>query len=325
MYKRVGYANSIENRRNKKMSEQKGKFGKKHKVLLAVLATVAVGGSMGLITYNNQVQAERVEQQKKEEADKKAYIQLKSDVKQAVQSSYDTRNDKQIELAESLIEKLKEADQKYPKERMTKLHSLLNQVKTTEESITKAEKTKKEEDIKTAEKNIEAEKDSYLANDKKAHSERLNKLKKELADKKVKEKEEADKKAKDEQEKAKQNATETEEAKTPEVTPESTPVEPTVSEGYVDIPQEAPSIGEENYNQAPVETAQAPVTPVAPPVEQVQPAQPTPQPPAQGNNNGGGRPDVPLGGMTQEQLDEAAREDAGYDGTKDPNSPWFQP
>lgn len=243
----------------------------KKKLLVVGAALVIVGGGAGLVVHNQKVQAEKIElAEKKEKAD---YKKLSLQVDDSVKKAYDTRSAKDIELAENIIKKLKEQDQKGPQEKITKLHSFLGLIKKTDQLIATAEKTKKDADIKTAQKSIDSEKDEYLKKDKEAHQKRLDKLKKSIEEQKKKAAED----------KAKQDAdlkreTPTTESKAAEVTPEKTNKEAT----------NATPAAEAVNQEAGAESAQVPA--VEQPVEQPQaPADNgvgyTPVPPA---GNGGG-------------------------------------
>ncbi|HBI2075885.1 TPA: hypothetical protein I0H43_RS03195 [Enterococcus faecalis] len=176
---------------------------KKNSLLAIVLVIVLVSGITGIVSYSQRVEAERIELQKKQE--QKDYQKLVIDAKDLVKKAYDTRNEKDINLAETIIKQLKEQDQKEAKAKMDKLHSFINQLKETSELLSKSEKTKNEANIQAAQKSIDAEKDAYLSKDKKAHQIRLDKLKKAIADQKAK----AEKEKKAKEEKAKVEAAQT--------------------------------------------------------------------------------------------------------------------
>ncbi|MCQ4859168.1 hypothetical protein NE691_11580 [Enterococcus faecalis] len=207
--------------------EKKSKMSGKKKLLVVGAALVVIGGGAGLVVHNQKVQAEKIElAEKKEKAD---YKKLSLQVDDSVKKAYDTRNAKDIEMAETIIKKLKEQDQKDPKAKMTKLHSFLDLIKKTDQLLATAEKSKKDSDIKAAQKSIDSEKDAYLAKDKKAQQTRLDKLKKSIEEQKKKEAENKKKAAED---KAKQEAdlkreASTTDSKTAAVTPEKTNKEAT--------------------------------------------------------------------------------------------------
>ncbi|WP_242690914.1 hypothetical protein [Enterococcus faecalis] len=287
------------------------KLSKKQIIGVSVVAIIALAGVTGLSFHNKQVQAEKIELAEKKE--KEAYKKLTLQVDDSVKKAYDTRNTKDIEMAEIIIKKLKEQDQKDPKSKMTKLHSFLDLIKKTDGSLAKAEKTKADTDIQSAQKSIDEEKDPYLSKDKKAHQIRLDKLKKSIADQKAKEKAEKEKEEKTSAEVAQvEGATVTEpETQTqaqavvqqPEIASQSD-VQPAEAPEVVATP-ETPVVSQENeasYQapatpQAPVQTAPAPQTPTYQP--------PVAQAPASRPNNVPGRPS-----QTQEELNQGAKEDA---------------
>lgn len=262
---------------------------KKRSILVIVLVVALISGITGIVAYNQRVEAEKVEIQKKQE--QKNYQKLVIDVNDSIKKAYDTRNAKDIEMAEAIIKKLKEQDQKSPKQKMATLHTLLTLIKKTDELLVKAEKTKKASDIQAAQKSIDAEKDAYLSKDKKAHQARLDKLKKSIADEKVK------KEAKEKAEKERQNKQQVEQTEhvsqtgnvekqvreeessvgvTPEETPttsnvvETTGGTPVVEQATPEVTEPAPT-NNEAFATEPVTTSnvtpEVPNTP-APPVQQ---------------------------------------------------------
>lgn len=288
------------------------KLSKKQIIGVSVVAIIVLAGGTGLSFHNKQVQAEKIELAEKKE--KEAYKKLTLQVDDSVKKAYDTRNTKDIEMAEIIIKKLKEQDQKDPKSKMTKLHSFLDLIKKTDGSLAKAEKTKADTDIQSAQKSIDEEKDPYLSKDKKAHQIRLDKLKKLIADQKAKEKAEKEKEEKTSAEVAQvEGATVTEPetqaqavVQQPEIASQSD-VQPAEAPEVVATP-ETPVVSQENeasYQapatpQAPVQTAPAPQTPTYQP--------PVAQAPASRPNNVPGRPS-----QTQEELNQGAKEDATSD------------
>ncbi|WPH48355.1 hypothetical protein SHT67_14345 (plasmid) [Enterococcus faecalis] len=307
------------------MSEKKWYQVRKNQIIgVSVVAALAIGGgSVYAVNTQKKAQAEKIELAQKQE--KEAYKKLTDQVNDSIQKAYDTRDTKDIESAETLIKQLKEPDQKTPKEKMTKLHSFLDLIKKTDQLLVTAEKTKKDSDIQAAQNSINNEKDDYLKKDKTAHQQRLDKLKKSIADEKAK----ADAKKKAEQEKAQAEA----EAKKQEAAAAAQAQANTqTAEATQQVPdQQAQAPETAQGNVATYEAPQAPAAEVpqyqapAPqqPVEQVpaqpQPQQPAPAPQPQQPSTGGGR-----GVMTQEELNQAAEEASQMDPTKDPNSPWYK-
>lgn len=284
------------------MSEKQGFKLKKNQIIGASVAALLLigGGSVYAVNSQKKAQAEKIELAEKKE--KEDYKKLSLQVDDLVKKAYDTRNAKDIEMAETIIKKLKEQDQKDPKAKMTKLHSFLDLIKKTDQLLATAEKSKKDSDIKAAQNSINEEKDEYLKKDKEAHQKRLDKLKqviKEQKDKESKEKSEKEKAQKTEEQKQqatdgnnKENATNpAQENKAQNEAANGTPANNTT--GQAEQPQ-APAV------EQPVEQPQAPVdngggyTP-APPAGNgggaVTPEQPNPTPPPVdngGGNSGGG-------------------------------------
>lgn len=284
------------------MSEKQGFKLKKNQIIGASVAALLLigGGSVYAVNSQKKAQAEKIELAEKKE--KEDYKKLSLQVDDSVKKAYDTRSAKDIEMAETIIKKLKEQDQKDPKTKMTKLHSFLDLIKKTDQLLATAEKSKKDSDIKAAQNSINEEKDEYLKKDKEAHQKRLDKLKqviKEQKDKESKEKSEKEKAQKAEEQKQqsaagnnKENATNpAQENKDQNEAANGAPANNTT--GQAEQPQ-APAV------EQPVEQPQAPVdngggyTP-APPAGNgggaVTPEQPNPTPPPVdngGGNSGGG-------------------------------------
>ena len=285
------------------------KLKKNQIVGLSIVATLALAGGAGFFVHNKQVQAQQIALEQKEKAE---YDELKLDVNRAIQKAYDTRHEEDITSAENMIQKLKDKDKEYQKGVLDKLKGFLEQVKKTNDLLTKAEKTKADVDIQNAQKSINEEKDEYLSKDKKAHQTRLDKLKKEIADEKAKkEKEAKEKQAQEEQ--AKQEAVaQAQQAETQQVDVQA---QETVAP-QAETPQAQASVPE--VAQAPTQVAEAPQAQYQAPATQqaveqapVQ-AQPQPQAPTQtpSRKPWGSNPD---GSATQAELDKAAQEASNAD------------
>ena len=183
---------------------KKVKLGKKEIIGLSIAAVLLFGGGTAYAAHNKQVQARKIEEQRLQE--KEDYKNLTVDVNESIQKAYDTRDAKDIKLAEEVIKKLKESDQTTPREKLVKLQTYLDLIKKTDQLIAIAEKSKKDSDIQAAQNSINEEKDEYLKKDKEAHQKRLDKLKqdiKEQKDKESKEKAEKEKKAEKNKEESK--------------------------------------------------------------------------------------------------------------------------
>ncbi len=172
---------------------KKVKLGKKEIIGLSIAAVLLFGGGTAYAAHNKQVQARKIEEQKLQE--KEDYKNLRVDVNESIQKAYDTRDAKDIKLAEEVIKKLKESDQTTPRERLVKLQTYLDLIKKTDQLIATAENSKKESDIQAAQNSINEEKDEYLKKDKEAHQKRLDKLKQAIKEQKDKESKEKEKKA----------------------------------------------------------------------------------------------------------------------------------
>jgi hypothetical protein len=290
------------------------KLNKKTIIAASIIGVLAIGGGTGIVVHNNQVYAQQAA--KKEKESKAAYKQLKKDAKSAIDTAYDTRKDEDITLAQEAVEKLKEKDQKDFKLELATLKAFLSQIKETNKLIDTAEKSKKDDDVKAAQTAIDGEKDDYLEKDKKAHQERLDKIKKSISDQKAKAEKEKkaaeDKKAADEKAKAEaEQAAQAQQAQAAAQTAANTETAAPAAEGTYTGSGGAtdPGAGGGYYpNDYQAPQNQAPAAPA-------QPSQPST------GGGGGGGTAAPPGGMTQDQLDQSAKEQ--YDPSKDPNSPWY--
>ncbi|WP_305741622.1 hypothetical protein [Enterococcus faecalis] len=280
------------------MSEKQGFKLKKNQIIgVSVAALLLIGGgSVYAVNSQKKEQAEKIELAEKKE--KEDYKKLSLQVDDSVKKAYDTRSAKDIEMAETIIKKLKEQDQKDPKAKMTKLHSFLDLIKKTDQLLATAEKSKKDSDIKAAQNSINEEKDEYLKKDKEAHQKRLDKLKqgiKEQKDKESKEKSEKEKAQKAEEQKQqsaagnnKENATNpAQENKVQNEAANGTPANNTT--GQAEQPQ-APVV---EQPQAPADNGggYTPAPPAGNGGGAVTPEQPNPTPPPVdngGGNSGGG-------------------------------------
>lgn len=273
---------------------KKVKLGKKEIIGLSIAAVLLFGGGTAYAAHNKQVQARKIEEQKLQE--KEDYKNLRVDVNESIQKAYDTRDAKDIKLAEEVIQKLKESDQNTPREKLVKLQTYLDLIKKTDQLIEIAEKSKKDSDIQAAQNSINEEKDEYLKKDKEAHQKRLDKLKqaiKEQKDKESKEKAEKEKKAEETKDKEESKTTQEEKKDTTD----------TVIREANESKDQSPSTPQESPVEQPVTQPNTPTdnggnvyTP-APPADNgggsvvVTPEQPNPTPPPVdngGGNSGGG-------------------------------------
>lgn len=274
---------------------KKVKLGKKEIIGLSIAAVLLFGGGTAYAAHNKQVQARKIEEQKLQE--KEDYKNLTVDVNESIQKAYDTRDVKDIKLAEEVIKKLKESDQTKPREKLVKLQTYLDLIKKTDQLIAIAEKSKKDSDIQAAQNSINEEKDEYLKKDKEAHQKRLDKLKqaiKEQKDKESKEKAEKEKKAEESKNKEESKATQEEKKDTTDTVireaNESNDQSPsTPQETPVDQPVEQPNTPTDNGGNVYTPPADNGGGSVA-----VTPEQPTPTPPPV--DNGGGNSGGSTGG-----------------------------
>lgn len=146
---------------------------------LSAVTIIFAGGAVGLAAHNKNVQQKKIALADQRLAIESSKREKKKQANEAVNKAYDTRLDKDIQLAESAIQQLDSTDQEIPAKKIKQLRDYIALIKKTDQLIATAERTKKDEDIRKAQKSIDEEKGSYLAKDKKAHQERLNKLKKE--------------------------------------------------------------------------------------------------------------------------------------------------
>ncbi|EGO7565916.1 hypothetical protein [Enterococcus faecalis] len=270
---------------------KKVKLGKKEIIGLSIAAVLLFGVGTAYAAHNKQVQARKIEEQKLQE--KEDYKNLTVDVNESIQKAYDTRDAKDIKLAEEVIKKLKESDQTTPREKLVKLQTYLDLIKKTDQLIATAENSKKESDIQAAQNSINEEKDEYLKKDKEAHQKRLDKLKQAIKEQKDKESKEKEKKAEESKNKEESKTTQEEKKDTTD----------TVIREANESNDQSPSTPQETPVDQPVVQPNTPTdnggnvyTP-APPADNgggslvVTPEQPNPTPPPVdngGGNSGGG-------------------------------------
>ncbi|SJZ45213.1 hypothetical protein SAMN02745116_00357 [Pilibacter termitis] len=263
------------------------KFTKKQLFLIVGTALVVASVGTGIVVHNNKAEAARVALAKEDAA---KYKKLQKEVEKTIQTAYDTRGLEMIEKSKELIKKLKKSDKKEPTEKIQKLEKFIQQVKEAEALVVIAEKSKKDEDIAKAQKAVDEEKDPYLENDKKGHQERLDKLKKAIADEKAKKA--AEDKAKAEKEKAEQEALNA----ANEANQAAETVQATQEESYEPVTPQV-FVQQGGGYTAP----QAPATPAPAPS----------QPSGSGNGGGNSSNNGYTGGKTQEEdqkeINEAAK------------------
>lgn len=169
----------------------------KKKIILAILVLIiCVGGitTYSISRHNEKVRAQEVAQQKLEVQEKEA---LKT-AETAVETAYQSRDTKDIELANQAIEKLSDNQSKDKEILTTKINELNGFIKQIDElktAITKAEKSKTDTDIKTVQKLLDNMTNDYLKEDKETAIKNLDKLKASIKEEQAKA--EADKKAKE--------------------------------------------------------------------------------------------------------------------------------
>jgi hypothetical protein len=260
-------------------------LSKKNKYIILGVAILVIGSSAGAYAYaahNEQVQAQE-QKQKAEEA----YKQLLKDIEDLVGKAYESRKNEDIDKANEQINKLNKKDKKGYQEKISKLQGFIEQVNSTIKFIATAEKSKTQQDVDAAQKAIDGETDKYLANDKKTHQDRLDKVKAAIKDKKAKE--EQAKKVAEEKKKA-------EEKKAAEAQKQQLPVENQQEQGTNSDSTSTAVAGNESANNAENNIGnanngtnyQAPAQDTyTPPAQAAVPNQPvTPQSPA-GNGNAG--------------------------------------
>ncbi|MGM0112526.1 hypothetical protein [Enterococcus sp. DIV0187] len=168
----------------------------KKKIMLATLVLIICGGGIStnsIIQHNEKVHAQEMAQQKHEDQIKKEKADFKT-AKAAVDTAYESRDSKDIELATRAIEQLSD-NQKEEKETLTtkinKLNSFIKQADELKTALNKAEQSKKETDIASVQKLLDNATDDYLKKDKEAISKSLDKLKATIKEERVKAEEKA--------------------------------------------------------------------------------------------------------------------------------------
>jgi hypothetical protein len=259
------------------------------------VVVLVIGSSVGAYAYaahNEQVQA-----QEQKQAAEEAYKQLLKDVEDLVGKAYESRKNEDIDKANEQIDKLNKKDKKVYQEKITKLQGFIDQVNSTIKLIIAAEKSKNQTDVDKAQKAIDGETDQYLANDKKAHQERLNKVKAAIQDKKAKEeqaKKAAEEKKKEEEKKAAEAQNQQAQAQVPNQQEQGTDTDLASPSTTVAGNESANNVDNSNPNNGTNYQAPAQDT-YTPPAQAAVPNQPaTPQTPA-----GGGGSNAAQGGGQQ--------------------------
>jgi hypothetical protein len=263
-------------------------FSKKNKYIILGVAILVIGSSMGIYAVRN----EQVQAQEQKEAAEEAYKQLLKDVEDLIGKAYESRKNEDIDKANEQIDKLNKKDKKVYQEKITKLQGFINQVNSTIKFITVAEKSKTQQDVDAAQKAIDGETDKYLANDKKAHQERLDKVKAAIKDKKAKEeqaKKAAEEKKKEEEKKAAEAQNQQAQAQVPNQQEQGTDTDLASPSTTVAGNESANNVDNSNPNNGTNYQAPAQDT-YTPPAQAAVPNQPaTPQSPGNTGSQGGGQ------------------------------------
>src|SRR5574337_1097361 len=231
----------------------------KHKKLilsLVLILCIFAGTTFGFI-HQKQAKAERIAQEKRETEKK-----LLKTATAAVDTTYQTRADKDIQTAETAVSKLnsrQKADKRQLIKKLTQLKSYLKQIFDVNTALSKATQSKNEEDIKATQALIDMETGDYLKADKTDAQNKLSTLIAQIA----KEKAETEAKTKAEAQ-AKQVASEA-------LQQASNAVQAPSVETYSQAPQQpyqAPtqSVGDNSYTPpAPSATPSPAPAPTSPP------------------------------------------------------------
>ena len=242
-------------------------------VTTVITALVICGGMYRDAQRNNQVEADRVAQQKLDERIEKEKETLQT-AEAAVNTAYETRSDKDIDTANEAIKKLTE-NQKAEKtkltDKMTKLAGFLKQISAVDKAIKKAEESRTDADIKAAQDLIDKETDPYLKDDKKAAQKRLDDLKTQIANELAQQQLEAE---------AQKQTEPTEESIQPsEEQPNTQEIQPE---------QQTPAPAQPAYSEQPQPSYSQPVQPDPVQPAPIQPESSNPEPsPSQSSDKGG--------------------------------------
>lgn len=148
---------------------------KKLIILISVFSIALIGGTVGFFVHSSQVQMQQKQAQKEE------YQKQWAEAEQAIQLAYDTRKTEDMANAQLKIKQLKNNDQEILNIKITNLQESLAQIQATEQLLVQAETSQAEGDIAQAQQAIYAETGEYLAQDRKAHQERLDKIQQQIA------------------------------------------------------------------------------------------------------------------------------------------------
>ena len=148
------------------------KLSKKQVVIGGVVAVLLAGGVTASVVHNNNVQAEKIAQQAKDEHDK-----LIQSVKEKTSQAETYKSESDVKTAQDLIKQLDDKEKPDYVNRIEKVQKNWKLVNEANKNVANAEKIQNDNNVKIAQKAIDNLKDEKIKSKKTALQTRLDKVK----------------------------------------------------------------------------------------------------------------------------------------------------
>ncbi|WP_285015740.1 hypothetical protein [Lactococcus garvieae] len=148
------------------------KLSKKQVVVGGVVAVLLAGGVTASVVHNNNVQAEKIAQQAKDEHDK-----LIQSVKEKTSQAETYKSESDVKTAQDVIKQLDDKEKPDYVNRIEKVQKNWKLVNEANKNVANAEKIQNDNNVKTAQKAIDNLKDEKIKSKKTALQTRLDKVK----------------------------------------------------------------------------------------------------------------------------------------------------
>ena len=148
------------------------KLNKKQVVIGGVVAVLLAGGVTASVVHNNNVQAEKIAQQAKDEHDK-----LIQSVKEKTSQAETYKSENDVKTAQDVIKQLDDKEKSDYVNRIEKVQKNWKLLNEANKNVANAEKIQNDNNVKTAQKAIDNLKDEKIKSKKTALQTRLDKVK----------------------------------------------------------------------------------------------------------------------------------------------------
>lgn len=148
------------------------KLTKKQIIVGGVVAVLLAGGVTASVVHNNNVQAEKIAQQAKDEHDK-----LIQSVKEKTSQAETYKSESDVKTAQDVIKQLDDKEKPDYVNRIEKVQKNWKLVNEANKNVANAEKIQNDNNVKTAQKAIDNLKDGKIKSKKTALQTRLDKVK----------------------------------------------------------------------------------------------------------------------------------------------------